>query len=181
MKKLLLILFAGLLVSAAAFADHPQDKWAIGPVNGVAIGIYDYGYYTNVGVSLKAPMIPVFWGIYSNLSPWGAGAGLTGDYYIIEKNIIETEATNKDGTYDLKLDWYLGVGGFFDFFVWDWGDYTFFNAGVRVPGGVSWHIVRALELSVGIAPGLGVTNWDEKFRFHFAVPVEISFRYWIWK
>jgi len=180
-KKWLSALFIGLFVSVAAFADHPKDSWAIGPVNGVSIGIYDYGYYTNIGLSLKAPVVPIFWGIYANLSHWGAGAGITGDFYFIDRNIVETDATNEDGTYHLKLDWFLGVGGFFDFFMWDWGDYSFFNAGVRIPGGVSWHIVRPLELSIGIAPGLGVTNWDKHIRFHFDVPLEISFRYWFLK
>ena len=180
MKKLLLTLFAGSLVGAAAFADHPRDQWGIGPISGASVSIHNNGlFYTNIGLSLKAPVIPIFWGIYSNLSVWGIGAGITGDYYIIEKNIVETEATNESGTYDLKLDWFLGVGGFFDFFVWNGGDYIFIDAGVRVPGGVSWHIIKPLELSVGVAPGLGVSNWGEEFRFHFAVPVEISFRYWI--
>jgi hypothetical protein len=180
MKKLLLILFAGLLVSAAAFADHPADQWGIGPTGGASISIHDSGlFYSNLGLSLKAPAIPVFWGIYSNLSFWVMGAGVTGDYYIIEKNIVDTEATNESGSYDLKLDWFLGVGGFFDFCMWNGGDYAYFDAGVRVPGGVSWHIIEPIELSVGVAACLGVTNWGEEFRFHFAVPMEVSVRFWL--
>jgi len=178
MRRRLLIVLMGLLISATAFADHPRDKWGIGPTSGIAVGIYDYGYYTNVGLSLKAPIVPIFWGIYANLSHWGFGAGITGDYYILDRTIVETEATNENGTYDLKLDWYLGVGGFVDFFMYNWGDYAFINAGVRIPGGVSWHIIKPLELSLGIAPGLGISNWGKRIRFHFAVPLEISFRYW---
>jgi len=181
MKKMIGALFLGLLISAGAFADHPGDKWAIGPMSGFSFGIYDYGRYTNLGLSLKAPVVPIFWGIYSNLSQWGIGAGITGDFYILDKSIVDTQATNEDGTYHLKLDWFLGVGGFFNFFVWDWGSYNFFNAGVRVPAGVSWHIIEPLELSIGMTPSLGITNWNKKYRFDFTIPLEISFRYWFLK
>jgi hypothetical protein len=174
MKKIAGTLLIGLLVSTAAFADHPKDKWGLGPVNGFSVGADDW--YGSLGLSLKAPVLPIFWGIYANLATWGIGGGLTGDFYIFDRSMVDTQTANEEGTYHLKLDWYLGIGGFVDLLMW--GDYAFFDAGARIPTGVSWHINESLELSVGIAPSFGVNNWSEDYRFHFAVPMEISFRFW---
>ncbi|MDR1859151.1 MAG: hypothetical protein LBQ69_06735 [Treponema sp.] len=174
MKKSVLALLVGLLVSAAAFADHPDDSWGIGVVGSGNISYYFYG---NLGLSLKAPVVPIFWGVYSNIGYRKLGFTVTGDYYFFDNTMVDTQATNEDGTYHLKLDWYLGIGGFFDLFMWD---KVFLNAGVRIPTGVSWHIIKELELCLGIAPGFGVTNL-EGWRFHFVIPFEVSFRYWFLK
>ena len=176
MKKMIVVVAAFLLICTAAFADHPNDSWAIGAIGGGSVGLYgaDLVGIGHVGFNLKAPKLPIFWGFYSHISNWGVGLSITGDFYILDKSIVEKEVTNEDGSYDLKLDWYLGIGGLFDFYV---GDY-YINAGLRIPGGVSWHIIKPVELSVGVAPGFGITTYHPKPKFHFTLPFEISARFW---
>jgi len=173
MKKLILVLLIGLLVGTAAFADH--DGLGIGIVGGGFWGGAGFGY---PGFSLKLPSIPIFWGIYFPLYNRYFGLGVTGDYYIFDKNLVTKDLTNEDGTYKFKLDWYLGLGGFINMYFWP-DDFNI-GLGVRVPIGLSWHIIKPLELFLGLHPGLGF--WVGKYD---ALPVypfiggEIGFRLWL--
>jgi hypothetical protein len=178
MKKLVLVLIIGLLLGTAAFADH--SGFGIGIVGG---GGWNGAGTGHAGLSLKIPRIPVFWGIYYPFNTYYNLFALevTGDFYIIDKNLFTNDVTNDDGTYKFKLDWYLGVGGFFSFHAWNGGGYVDF--GLRLPVGLSWHIIKQLELFMGLYPGLGIHigNYDD---WWWPVPVypviggELGLRFW---
>jgi len=178
MKKIVFVVLVGLLIGTAAFADHP-DGIGIGGICGNGYGSLGYDLYP--GLSLKVGPLPLFWGFYGHVSPaiGGFAMGVSGDYYLFDKwNLVDKITTDEDGEYHLKIDWYLGVGFFGNMHFW--GDnYSTFDAGVRVPFGVSWHAMETLEVTLGTAPGFGVHNtYSDTLRFHYVIPVEIACRYW---
>ena len=179
MKKICLVLLIGLAVSTAAFAEHPEGL-GLGFVSNFGFGNYwdvSLPFFWNPGLSLKAPKVPIYWGFWGNISRYGVGFGVTGDYYIFDRVIVDKEVTNKDGAYDLRLDWYLGVGLAVNMDFWD--DSTIFNAGLRIPGGVSWYVIKPLEVFVGLAPTFGFYSViDHKTAFHWKANFEIGIRYW---
>ena len=173
MKRFLLFLLIALALGTAAFADH--EGFGIGILGGGGGGFGTHGY-GNVGLSLKVPQVPIFWGLYGNFLRNYPGFGVTADYYFLDANLVSDTLTNEDGNYNFKLDWYVGIGGFFNLFVGRSTNY--FDTGVRVPIGLSWHIIRQLELFLDVAPNIGITNWRSS-RLHFGVIAELGLRYWI--
>ena len=185
MKKfVLLFVLVAMLAAGTAFADHP-DGWGVGIVGG-----WGYGIGEAYGLSLKIPSIPVFWSVNLAAGSHYFRFGLTGDYYLIDSALsIPT------------LHWFLGVGGFFNFYSWsykynwDGGDYSYtsMNFGARVPIGVSWQPIPLVEVFLDVAPSLGAhfdgghkykkKNGDEvkegaHFRFLFGLPIELGLRLW---
>jgi hypothetical protein len=177
MKKLVLVVFIGLLVSTAVFADH--EGFGIGVVGGGGWSGYGLGWGA---LSLKLPSVPIFWALsFPYAGNDGFNIGIIGDYYIIDKSLVAKDMTNEDGTYKFKLDWYFGVGGFI---------YTYFSNnyvenlnyptdkrvtkgsvdfGLRVPVGLSWHIIKQLELFLAVVPGFGVwayPDWNREKDLH---------------
>jgi hypothetical protein len=173
MKKLVLALLIGLLVSTVAFADH--EGFGIGIIGGGGGGL-NFGGVGNVGLSLKIPQVPVFWAVYGNFVRDFPGLGITADYYFIDSTMVEEKLTGDDGSYyNLILHWYLGGGVFFNLHPYSNG--AFFDIGVRVPVGLSWHIIKPLEMFLAVVPGVGLANWVRN-PFHFGVNGEIGLRYW---
>ncbi|MDR0455625.1 MAG: hypothetical protein LBH20_02945 [Treponema sp.] len=171
MKKLVFVALIGLFISTAAFADH--EGFGIGIVGG---GGY-YGFGTGYGaLSLKIPKVPIFWGISL---PWhgGFGLGITGDFYIFDNNLVTQNMTNDDGTYKFKLDWYLGLGAFGNFYFSS--GYGGADVGFRVPIGLSWHIIKQLELFLALVPGVGFFIDNGGVGPHFAGSGEIGLRVWL--
>jgi len=163
----------------AAFADHP-GKTGLGGIMGNGYGIHGYDIYP--GLSLKAGSLPVFWGFYGHILPNSGGfaLGVTGDYYIFEWDFITKTAVNDEGSYDINIHWYLGVGFFGDIYFWNNKDYLGLGGGIRIPFGVSWHATDTLEVAAGIAPGFGVYGHrgiDARF-YYLIPPLELSVRHW---
>ena len=173
MKKLVFVLIIGLLIGTAAFADHPGGL-GIGAVFGGGWGVHGYDVYP--GLSLKLSGIPFFWGLYPHISQWGFGFGVTGDFYLREGDFITKTATNEDGTYDVNIDWYLGVGFMGNINLWD--DGTAIDIGARIPLGVSWHALKQFEVALGIVPGLGLYIGSGGPAFFWVFPVEMILRFW---
>jgi hypothetical protein len=179
MKKLVFVVFIGLFMGTAVFAEHP-DGLGLGLTSNFGWGQFTENYgsgYFNPGISLKIPHVPVFWGFYGNLKSDSIGFGLSGDYYIIEKSIIDDDRTNENGTYHVKLDWYLGAGIFANMDIW-YDNWKVYNMGLRVPGGVSWYFVERFELFVGLAPSFGIWIFEDQTGFHWLINGEIGIRYW---
>ena len=174
MKKLFFVLLIGILISTAVFADH--EGLGVGIIGGGGFGSHHgYGY---AGLSLKVPSLPIFWGIYPAFYGSGFGVGVTGDFYFFDDNLIEQKMTGDDGSYyPFKLDWFLGVGGFVDLHMWKNGLSA--DLGVRVPIGLSWHIIKQLELFLDIAPGIGVYMGPGGVGLHWAGAAELGLRFWI--
>jgi opacity protein-like surface antigen len=154
MKKLVLAVFLGLaFCTAGAFAEHP-DKIAIGIVGQGGYGWGNGGALGGPALSLKMPSFPVYWGINLDLYTDYFGVGVTGDYYFIDDMLAP----------EIGLGWYLGIGGYVTFGVYnhqyDYNDYTYISFGGRVPIGLSWQFIRSgkvtLELFGALIPSLGL-------------------------
>ena len=179
MKKFVCVIFIGLFIGITAFADHP-DGMALGGVTNFGWGRFvdDYraGYF-NFGINLKIPHVPVYWEGFLNLKNHSTGFGLIGDYYIIDKTTVDEDRTNENGTYRLKMGWYLGVGIFTNMDIW-YSNWKVLNMGVRVPGGVSWYIIEKLELFAGVAPSFGTWMFKGKAGSMWLINEEVGIRYW---
>jgi hypothetical protein len=195
MKKLLAICIIGLsLGSASVFADHPSG-WGIGIVGGASGIGWGSGAGGAFGLSLKAPMLPIYWSLSLGISGDYVGVGITGDYYLFDKPLVP----------EAKLHWFLGVGGFLGFQHWSydynyWGSnrenisWSYFDVGVRVPIGLSWQPFNFLEIFLDIAPSFGIgistegsyTYEGQKHVWHKGsiglgggLGFEIGLRFWI--
>jgi opacity protein-like surface antigen len=144
MKKLILIVLLGLVIATAGvFADHPAG-WGIG-----VEGQYNFAWEgfeggSGAALSLKAPQLPIFWGISLSFRDDTFGISVTGDKYITDKALIP----------DINLGWYLGLGGYVGLL--HWSGYNMINFGARLPIGLSWRPLDFLELFLDVAPSLGL-------------------------
>ncbi|MDR0551834.1 MAG: DUF3996 domain-containing protein [Spirochaetaceae bacterium] len=179
MKKLVLgVALAVMLATGTVFADHP---------GGWGIGVEWRGnlYSNNLrggAVSLKIPGIPVFWGINLGFGKNYFGIGVTGDFYVLDKTISG------------PFGFYVGIGGYFDFYSWKWSgnkdySYTVLGIGARVPIGLSIQPISWFEVFIDIAPSLGlgidfegkkdgVVYHKGNVGFGFGLPLEIGLRFW---
>ena len=179
MKKIVLVIaLAAILATGTVFADHP---------GGLGIGIVGF-YPGGVGLSLKIPSVPIYWGISAAFGSDYFGADVSGDYYIVDSKLVPA----------IGLNGFIGLGAFFSFHDYsreDWTDYsrTFTAFGGRIPIGLSWQPVKLLEIFFDVAPSLGLYIWsDEKHTvlgqevitkegskgFHFGWPIELGLRLW---
>jgi hypothetical protein len=156
MKKLVAAVLLGLvLCTAGAFADHPKG-WGVGLVGQYGDYWKDGDALGGVALSLKAPALPVFWGINIRFPNHGFKLGVTGDYYFIDQYLVPK----------VGFGWFLGVGGYLDFATYNYTflgkDYnqTAFALGARVPIGLSLRPVDFFEVFIDFAPSLGVVFYS---------------------
>jgi len=184
MKKTVLMMAIGLAVCAAAFAQYPKDRTGIGIIGGGGGG-YLGGVgsgYGDVGLSLKLKNFPVFWGVFVQPAVGFTGLRVTGDFYFLNENMVSNTMTDGDGyTYDLNIDWFIGVGAFTNILFWSGGS-PGFAVGGRVPLGLSWRIDRMgrFELALAVVPGLGtyIGHLDSGTPLYFTVGGELAIRHW---
>jgi hypothetical protein len=169
LKKIVLIVMVLLLVGGvAAFADHPSGL-GIGVVGGS--GFNDGGMGGgDVGLSLKIPSLPVYWGINLRIDSGVFGIGATGDYYLFDEDILN------EG--ELELGWFLGVGGFANVFIYDAVDDIGISFGARLPIGLSLQF-NIFELFLDIAPSLGAYTFAGDFELDWRIGGELGFRVWL--
>jgi hypothetical protein len=195
-KTVLAIVIVAILAAGAAFADHP-DGWGIGIVGNWNVGLFNgYGGGPGFGVSLKAPQLPIFWGIGMGfgINPDYFGLNVTGDYYLIDKPLVPAA----------NLHWFWGVGGFFDFYSFahkynHLGNdikytYTYIDFGGRMPVGLSWQPIPLIEVFTSAALTLGLdiySGYDAKYngtsvdkkdgsmRLALGLPISLGLRFWL--
>jgi len=152
MKKVLLVfVFAAILATGTAFADHPSGFGI-----GVQFGGGGYwgasGFHPNAALSLKIPSLPIFWAIRLDIEDGYFGLGVSGDYYFIDSALVPS----------IKLHWYLGGGASLGLsFTEEW---LGLGIAARLPIGLSWQPIPFLEVFLQIVPSLGVAILPE---FHF--------------
>jgi hypothetical protein len=165
MKKVVLAVLLGLvLCGACVFAEHPGG-WGAGVMGHGGYG-WGRGGLGGAAFSLKAPPLPVYWGVSLELYSSYFGVSVSGDYYLVD-NMLAPE---------IGLGWYLGLGGFFTFGrynpSYDYNDWTYLSFGGRLPVGLSWQFFRnstiGLELFGEVVPsfGLGLRFWNEQHNDH---------------
>lgn len=166
MKKLQLLMLILLVVGGTAFADHPKNGLGVGAVVGGGLRDGDLG--GDIGLSLRVPSVPIYWGIRLAVENSDVNLGLTGDYYFIDENLIKEKG--------LKLDWFLGLGAYGSFGFYD---DTYIALGARMPIGLSWHFAKAFELWGALAPSLGLQVSPDFVFPEFWVAAEIGLRAWL--
>ena len=150
MKKLVLVLVLAVIISVSAFADHP-DGWGVGIMGTFGGGWSGGGIGYGAALSLKAPQLPIFWGVNLHIGSDYFGFGIIGDNYIIHSPLVQ----------DVGLHWYLGIGGWLNFYNYSYSaptdySYTSFAFGARLPIGLSFQPISLLEVFLDIAPSLGI-------------------------
>ncbi len=166
MKKQLLAVLVLCLVGAAAFADHPKNGFGVGAV--VGGGIHDGDMDGDIGLSLRVPTLPIYWGIRMSVANSDVSLAVTGDYYYIDENLVDEKGLN--------LDWFLGLGAYGSL-----GFYedTYVALGARLPIGLSWHFAKAFELWGALAPSLGLQVSPDFVFPDFWIAAEIGLRAWL--
>ena len=154
MKKGILIFALIFIISVVAFADHP-DGWGVGIMGRGGYG-YGHGGLGGFAVSLKAPMLPIYWGINLDFYRNYFGIGIAGDYYLIDNNITEFGSST--------LGWYFGVGGFLGYGSYSpsGASWTSLAIGARAPVGLSFQLPLdslTLEVFGALVPNLGLGFW----------------------
>jgi hypothetical protein len=183
MKKLVMVSLLGLMLAAGVFAEHPKG-WGLGIVGQYGGGWTGGGSLGGAALSLKAPGAPIFWGITLHFPSNGFGAGITGDYYLIDQTLVKGAG----------LGWFFGLGGYFDFLTYKYTfigkDYsqTALGLGLRVPIGLSWQPVKSFEIFFDFAPSLGILFYsgnyydyktdENKIAFGGGWQGDIGLRFW---
>lgn len=142
MKKIVLIVLVVLVLAAVGAS---AQTWGVG----VAAGIQPLGGLPgqNVLLSLKAPQLPVLWGIGLQLSEGDFGLGMTADWWLFNQNLFSF------------VNLYVGPGLYVAL--------PNFELGGRVPIGLNAYPVEVLELFLEFAPtwapitgaGIDTTNF----------------------
>jgi len=166
MKKIVLVVaLVAFLGAGTAFAEKPTGL-GIGVVAGY--GGLGSSAGTPLGISLKIPSVPLYWGLYFNLpmnltKGYSAfGLGITGDYMILQGDLVSS----------MNLGYYLGAGVFFDIYFQSYkethlgsdvtGDRMDMAVGLRVPIGLTWMLAPAIELFLDVGLGFGAQMQGEE-------------------
>ena len=128
----------------------------------------------SVAVTLKAPEMPIFWGLSYGFGPHWDVVGVQGDAYLLGLWLAP----------GLRL--FAGLGAYASFMRHDSGiegeSYTAVGFGGRLPVGLSLRPVRSLEFHGAAVPWLG--SWARVFRdpgnmgLRHGVGVEVGARIW---
>ena len=167
MRKIFCVILLFSMISIAAFAE---EGWGIGVVG--SFGGYWGSSDVSAGgaLSLKAPTIPIYWGVTLTARSGILGLGVTGDYPFLRGNLVP----------DINLDWYLNLGGWGTFYTGS--NHTSIALGARAPLGLSWRIpkVEIIEIFLSLSPSIGVAiDFDDGIDFPAGGwPVELGFRIW---
>ena len=153
-KTLFVFVLVAVLATGTAFADHPSGL-GIGVQGGGNGNWGTSGYgHSNLALSLKVPSLPIFWAISASIGEKHFGTGVSGDYYLIDSNIVPS----------IGLHWYLGLG--VGVGLWGFNDKLGLGASGRLPIGLSWQppSVKILEIFLQVVPNIGVQVLPD---FHF--------------
>jgi hypothetical protein len=186
MKRFVFVLaLAAIIATGTAFADHPKG-FGIG-----VVGNYSFAGFGGMGggLSLKFPGIPIYWALNLGFGENYLGFGITGDSYLIDKNLAG------------PLHWFFGLGGYFSYYGYtvkgisgfvDEHTYSWMYGGVRVPIGLSLQPIPLLEIFIDVAPSIGVgiySGYEYKsfgitrkesgtVGLGWGIPTEVGLRFW---
>ncbi|MDR0389975.1 MAG: hypothetical protein LBH73_07885 [Spirochaetaceae bacterium] len=170
MKKIAMVLIIGLCVGlVGVFAEHPGGT-GVGVLFRSGYNFGDGGSGLDVGLSLKLASVPVYWGLFLNIRDSMFGVGGTGDYYVIDRSLIQDANFN--------LGWHLGLGGYATALFRK--DDPHLAAGGRIPVGLSLQFAKNFEAFLNVAYNLGLQVLPKiNFPAHF-FNGELGVRLWIY-
>jgi len=170
MKKLVLVLALTVILAVGAFADHPSG-WGIGVVGQSDFAWDGFAGHPGAALSLKAPQLPIFWGINARIWSDVLGLNVTGDYYLIDKTLVP----------DVNFGWYFGLGGQVGFYHVGSG-YNWVEVGARAPIGIYIIPLSFLEVFLDVAPSLGLgVNFGNRTGLEFplgGIGADVGIRFW---
>jgi hypothetical protein len=185
MKKLVICCALGLcLAVSGVFANHPGG-WGLGIMGQGGWGRGDAGTMGGGALSLKAPKLPVYWGLNLKIGSKYFSAGATGDVYVLDGLFVPIKGDDGFG-------YFIGLGGYLGFSTRD-GNSNALGFGARVPLGVNVVVPVSkikLEAFLDVAPGLGldIFFWDKDYEkthgsqnavdLGFNIAGEIGVRIW---
>ena len=165
MKKLVLVFALAAAVSVGAFAQHPNG-WGAGLLMQNNFSWSGGGNTAWWGLSLKAPQLPIHWGIHMKTQSGMFGLSVAGDYHLFEKRLVN----------DANFNFFFGVGANASFIISD--DTTSIFMGGRIPIGVYYMPVEFFEVFLNVAPTLGLfvnpTSFPEGF-----MGLDLGVRFWM--
>ena len=174
MKKIAFVFILAVLISLGAFADHPSG-WGVGVVGQGGFAWDGFAGSGGAALSLKAPQLPIYWGLNLDIRQHGFGIGVTGDSYILDNTLVR----------NINFGWFLGLGAYAGFYSYGYEPtyWTSIRGGVRVPVGIYILPVNFLELFLDLAPSLGVGFYfgDYPDAFHFpegGIGADFGIRFW---
>ena len=173
MKKIIIFLALLLVLSINAFAARP---------GGLGVGIVGEQNLTGSGssnweaaLSLKAPSLPIYWGISLEIRNNEWGLGLTGDNYLLDVSLIR----------NINFGWYLGLGAYAGFHRYndEIVSWSTFSVGARVPIGIYIMPARIFELFLNLVPTIGMdfltTDTDTSYSFpEGGMNIGVGLRFW---
>jgi hypothetical protein len=143
-KGLLVLVFAAIIATGTAFADHPKG-FGIGVQGGGGSTWGAGGFHPHAALSLKLPSVPIFWAINLSFGEGFFNLGVSGDHYFIDSKLVP----------QIGLNWYLGGGGSLGLSFGN--NWMGLGVAARLPIGLSWQPLPFLEFYLQVVPSLGVS------------------------
>jgi len=168
MKKIVLALLLVSFMSVGLFAQRP-DGWGIGVMAQYGMNWDGFHGSGSAAFSLKAPQLPIYWGVNMRFTNDYFRISVSGDYYLLEQSLTD----------DINFGWYLGLGAYVGL-VTNGGAGLFF--GGRLPVGL--YIMPVVEVPIEIfmelAPSLGIAFFDDTVTFpDGGLQFAIGIRFWL--
>ena len=169
MKKVFFVLLLAAVVAGGAFAQQGFGIGAFGTVGG-SFSSSAVGY--GGALSLKAPTMPMYWGLSFGASDNYLRIGVIADYPIVRGTLVPNAG----------LGWYVH-GGVYGRFVTA-SKYSALGFGARLPIGLNLRppSVRFLEVFLAVVPTIGAYTGnfgDGNFGFESGWSTELGFRIWL--
>jgi hypothetical protein len=156
MKKILVVVFAIMLLAASGAFAARGTGWAVGGEGSLYLA-GNGGLPAGAMFLLHIPKIPLMFGVGIN-SPFSIG--LTADYWFAHGNLVSF------------LDYYVGLGAYAQIFT----SPSNVELGGRVPFGLQvWPVGQTLEIFLEIAPAFGVSVSPTQFAWHLQGAVGLRF------
>ena len=170
MKRFVLLLILLAVLTTGAFAGHPGG-WGLG-IGYQGFGRWEkgHGYGSGVTAFIKAPVVPIYWGLDFHFTKGWYKLRLSGDYYIFDKTLANS----------VNFGWFLGAGGNAGFTL---APSFIIELDFRLPTGFYIMPSDSLEIFLNIIPSIGI-NWMPQFMNSIYFPgggwqFDIGVRFWL--
>jgi len=170
MKRYILLVVLLTVLTVGAFAKHPSgwglgvgyqgfDRWKKG---------HDYG--SGISAFIKAPVVPIYWGLDFQFTNGWYKFQLSGDYHFLDKTLVQS----------VNFGWFLGAGANFGLTT---APSSMIAFDLRLPTGFYIMPSNSFEIFLDVVPSIGL-DWIPKFPIEYAhfpgggLQFDIGVRFW---